>query len=67
MLIKSGDMVGFELNGENTYGNVVWIEGDKAHIDYYDKQEKKFECKPIPLSSVVKIGSHLKIIKNKEQ
>ena len=63
-MIEKGNIVRLEIRGENIYGNVVWIEGENAHVDYYNREIGNYETKPIPLTELVKIGSHQKIIKN---
>jgi hypothetical protein len=63
-MIEKGNIVRLEIRGENIYGNVVWIEGETAHVDYYNREIGNYETKPILLTELVKIGSHQKIIKN---
>lgn len=64
IMIEKGNIVRLEIRGENIYGNVVWIEGENAHVDYYNREIGNYETKPILLTELVKIGSHQKIIKN---
>lgn len=58
-VIKSGSMVRFDFNNEGTiaYGTVIWVDKDKANVDYKNPITREHEVKPLPLDTLTLIGN----------
>ncbi len=56
--MKTGDMVRFDYDARNVaYGVIVWIDGDKAHVDYKNPITLEHEVNPKLLTELIKIGT----------
>lgn len=57
--IRAGCMVRFDFNNEGTvaYGTVIWVDGDKANVDYKNPITREHEVMPIQLDTLTLIGN----------
>ena len=63
-VIKRGNIVRFKAN--SVYGTVVWVDGDKVYVDYFNTAKMEFVTGEIHRNDLVKVGSHPRIVPLKE-
>lgn len=55
--MKAGYIVSFLTDGIPTYGTVIWVDGDKASVDYKCPISREYKVEVKVMTDLTKIGS----------